>query len=131
MKFKRVLLKALANIVVADFKSVKKKFLKQEIEEEEIDEYIDLFKKLKDGNRITKVEEKNIDNWGKKSFEEFKEFLDELKETKSKTQLKKLKKMQGAELVAENDDWYVYKMTEKDAVDFYGSGTQSFDVCQL
>ena len=60
---KYILLSALKKLVEADFKSVKTKFLKQDIKETEVKKYLDLFK----------ADEKNIDFWGKKPFNEFKQ----------------------------------------------------------
>ena len=119
------LIKILSYIVIkSDFKSVLKKFEEQGILRNEIEEYFQHFKKIKQKNKIKQVEEKNIDYWGKKSFQEFKDFIDKLKDTKTASEEKKLKKMEGAELVAENDDYWVYKITNHDAVRTYGSGTK-------
>jgi len=110
--------------VISDFKAVEKKFEDQGIDLDTINVYIDDFKKLKDQNRIVSLDEKNIDYWGKKPWEEFKEFIDKLKTTKSKSAEKKLKKIEGAELYAENEDWYVYRILTLDASIMYGSGTK-------
>ena len=110
------------HFAIADFKSVKKKFVDQDIEVGLVDEYLDTFKNLR--NRITDLSHKNIDNWGKKPWEEFKEFIDKLKGTKSKSQEKKLEKIEGAELITENDDWFVYKIDTHKAAMIYGSGTK-------
>ena len=118
------LIAALENLIVtADFKSVKKKFVDdQDIEEGLVNEYLDSFKNLR--NRITELDHKNIDNWGKKPWAEFKEFIDKLKGTKSKSQEKKLEKTEGAQLIAENDEWFVYKIDTHKACMVYGSGTR-------
>ena len=122
---KNKLLKALSKaIVLADFKSVEKKFIEQNAEKDEIKKYLDLFKELKNNQRIQSIEDKNIDTWGKRTWEEFKEFVDDLKADKSKTEEKKLAKMEGAELVTEDDNWRVYKITSHDASRIYGSGTK-------
>jgi len=119
------LITALFKLVVeSDFKTVKIKFLGKGADEAEVEKYIEDFKKLKDGNRIKKVNEKNIDYWGKQPFKDFTRFINDLKETKSKTQEKKLKKMEGAELRGENDLWSVYKITTHKASCFYGSYTK-------
>jgi hypothetical protein len=120
----RTMLTALIRIVEGDFTSVRKKFLDQDVDENDLDQYIADFKKLKDQNRIGKVEDRNIDNWGKKPFEKFQEFIDRLKSERSMTKQRKLKKMEGAELRAENDDWRVYKITTHEAAMIYGSGTR-------
>jgi len=116
--------KPFSKLVAADFKTVEKKFIKLGIDKDLVQTYIEEFKELRDKNRIASISDKNIDNWGKKPWDEFKEFIDDLKKEVSKTQEKKLKKMEGAELVAENDDWYVYYITTHDACRIYGSGTK-------
>ena len=112
----------LQKIILADFKTTKKKFIDQGIEEDQIDTYFEDFKFLKDRNKIQSIEDKNIDNWGKKPWEEFVEFIDELKKEKSKSQEIREMKKEGAELVAEDDNWRVYKITTYEASRTYGSG---------
>jgi hypothetical protein len=112
----------LQKIILADFKTTKKKFIDQGIEEDQIDTYFDDFKFLKDHNKIRSIEDKNIDNWGKKPWEEFVEFVDELKTEKSKSEEIREMKKEGAELVAEDDNWRVYKITTYEASRTYGSG---------
>lgn len=119
------LIKILSYIIVhSDFKNVLKKFVDQGILRNEVEEYFELFKKAKEQNKVKEEKEKNIDHWGKGPFQEFKDFVDKLKDTKTKSEEKRLKKMEGAELVAENDDYWVYKITNHDAVRTYGSGTK-------
>jgi hypothetical protein len=112
----------LQKIILADFKTTKKKFIDQGIEEDQIDTYFEDFKFLKDHNKIRSIEDKNIDNWGKKPWEEFVEFVDELKTEKSKSEEIREMKKEGAELVAEDDNWRVYKITTYEASRTYGSG---------
>jgi len=112
--------KALRKIILADFKAVEKKFEKQGVEKELIKEYLDLFRKLRDQQKL-KGDDKNIDNWGKKDFEEFEKFLDEKSEEKK--HICQLKEMEGADLVAENDDWLVYNIKDYEASKRYGEGT--------
>ena len=117
------LLAALRNII-ADFKSVQKKFEDQGTPVEDIKQYLEDFKELRDRNKIKNVTEKNIDHWGSKPWEEFKEFVDKLKVEKTKSEERKIKKMEGAELVIENDDWFVYRIYTHDAARIYGSETK-------
>jgi len=124
MHNRRRLILVLSKLVKADFSTVKKIFLKQNAHSQEINEYFELFKELKKRDKIKNKDEKNIDRWGKKTFQEFKSFVDQLTETRTKSQDKKLKKMEGAELVAQNDDYYIYRITTHDAVLAYGSGTK-------
>ena len=112
------------SVIEADFKTVERKFLDQGIEKGLIKTVLDSFKDLKNKHRIKKTEEKNIDWWGKKDFKELKDFVTGLQETKSKTEETKIKKAEGAELRAENDLWYVYKIISHESACFYGSKTK-------
>ncbi len=109
-------------LLLEDFKTAEKKFLAQGAEEEAVKKTISAFKAVKD--RIKDAKDRDIDQWAKKSFEEFSEFVEKLSSTKSKTASKKLAKMEGAELVAENSGWYVYKITTHEAAMLYGSNTK-------
>ena len=122
----KYLIAALQKLVVeADFKSVERKFLDQGIKQAEVKKTLDTFKEIRDKHRIKKLEEKNIDYWGKQSFEDFKSFVDSLLKTSSKTSIKKdtHKKhtVDGAEFITENEDWLVYKINEYIASDLLGS----------
>lgn len=122
---KDTLLIALARYVaISDFKDVKKKFLNQGKEESAVDIVLDDFKELKKLQKIKDKEQKDIAYWGKQGFEELKTFVDNLKATPSKSEEKKLKKMEGAEKVAENDKWGVYRITTHEASCYYGGGTK-------
>lgn len=112
-------------IVQADFKTVEKKFIATE-DPASVTEYINLFKKLKDQNRIQDIKKKNIDFWGKKTFEEFKNFVDSLSRQKSMRQMKKSiyrepVDIEGAKLITENEDWFMYEITTYKAAKFLGS----------
>ena len=60
-----------SHFVEADFKTTAIKFEKQGIDPSIIKTYIDKYKDLKSKNKIKEGEAKDIDFWGKKSFEEF------------------------------------------------------------
>jgi len=120
MKSFKTKLEARYSIVEADFKTAKKKF-SLESSEDVVDEYLSTFKTLRDKNQIKELKDKDIDVWAKKGWEEFKAFVDSFKDTKTKTSTKTDKKAQGADLVAENEGWVVYKILTKDA---YGSNTK-------
>ena len=123
MKSFKTKLEARYSIVEADFKTAKKKF-SLESSEDVVDEYLSTFKTLRDKNQIKELKDKDIDVWAKKGWEEFKAFVDSFKDTKTKTSTKTDKKAQGADLVAENEGWVVYKILTKDACILYGSNTK-------
>ena len=112
----------LMHLIEADFKTAEKKFLDQGINQSEIKEYFEHFKALKP--RIPEASDRDIDQWVKRGWTDFKDFLDKLKGTKSKTKLKKLEKMEGAELVAENEGWLVYRIKNHQASRQYGYETK-------
>ena len=123
----KTLLKALRHIIMADtllanFKTVEKKFEQQGIDKETIKQYLADFKKLRDTKDLG--ENKDIDTWGKKSWNEFKKFVDNTKKEKSKTEEKKIKKVEGADLVFSDKNWSIYKILNFDAAMNYGSGTK-------
>lgn len=109
-----------------DFKTSAKRFMDQGAERAEVDAAIANFKRLKP--RIQDPVKKDIDRWS--SWEDFSAFIDELKGTKSKSQLKKAgqehigQEVPGAELVAEDPYWWVYKITTHEAARKIGSKTK-------
>jgi len=101
--------------VVADFASVKKKFIEQGEEEAEVEKYLKMFKELRDSQKIREIEDKNIDNWGKKPFTQLVEFVESLVDLPTEIRQLKQKNIKGAKLVAENDEWYVYEISQYEA----------------
>ena len=117
------ILAALKKIIIqADYKTVFKKFVDQGNGEETVKQYLTEFKELRDKKDLGEF--KDIDLWGKKSFEEFKEFVKKSKLEKSKTEEKKLEKSEGAALVHQNNDWSVYRIFTHKAARRYGAGTK-------
>ena len=117
------ILAALKKIIIqADYKTVFKKFVDQGNGEETVKQYLTEFKELRDKKDLGEF--KDIDLWGKKSFEEFKEFVKKSKLEKSKTEEKKIEKSEGAALVHQNNDWSVYRIFTHKAARRYGAGTK-------
>ena len=110
--------------VSADFKTVEKKFSTETQQADEVKDYLSRFKKLKKDSKIKDVTEKDIDSWGKQGWVKFKAFVEELEGKKSKTEEKREARADGAELRAENEGWYVYKILNKDACITFGAGTR-------
>ena len=120
----RALVIAKYKIVLADYKTVKYKFIKQGIAPDSVNKYIDTFKKLRDQNKIKDLKKKDIDFWGRGKFEDFVSFIDQSQKEKSKSELKKEERKapwkmdeipEGAEKVAENKDWVVYRIDNFEA----------------
>jgi hypothetical protein len=86
-------------------------------------DYLEKFKSLRDRNQL-EGDDRDIDSWGKKSWEEFKDFMDSQSQNTSKTAQKKLARTEGAKQVFEDDNWVVYHITSYEASKLYGSGTK-------
>ena len=110
-------------LVTSDFKTVEKKFADQGVSLEVVKDYLEKFKTLRDRNQL-QGDDRDIDSWGKKSWEEFKEFMDTNSQNTSKTAQKKLARTEGAKQVFEDDNWVVYHITSYEASKLYGSGTK-------
>jgi len=106
---------AVLRSVVADFASVEKIFVDQGEDVSDVKKYLKMFKELRDGQKIKEIEDKNIDNWGKKPFSDLIEFVDSLQNLPTEIRQLRQKKIKGAKLVAENKDWFVYEVSEYDA----------------
>jgi hypothetical protein len=111
-------------LILEDFKTVEKKFVDSGVPQDDVKKYLSLYKDAKTKNKIKDAEDLNIDTWGKKPWDEFKIFVDKLSQQKTKSEVQKQEKMEGATLVAENDQWYVYEITDHKACMMYGSGTK-------
>jgi hypothetical protein len=109
--------------LIESFKDAERKFIEQGFSKEEVKQYIDLFKSLKD-KKIKDFKQKDITFWIKQGFEDFKSFIDSKEQETTKTQDRKLKKLSGADLVSENEEWYVYRIKDFNASKSYGSGTR-------
>jgi len=110
--------------ITADFKTVEQKFLTQNVSGTDIKTYMDLFKQAKSKNKIKNKNEMDIDYWGKKPFNEFKDFIDTVSKQKTKTETTKELKTKGAELIAENNYYFVYHITTHKAAQIYGANTK-------
>jgi hypothetical protein len=124
--FKQVIAKY--TLVTSDFKTVEKKFLDLGAEKAKVKDYLDRFKKLRDRNKL-KDDEKNIDLWGSKPFQEFQERIEELEKAKTRTEKKKGKvdlreNIPGAKLITENEEWTVFEITTNEASHKLGQGTE-------
>jgi len=109
-------------VVTADFKTAQKKFEKQGIPPKEIKYYLSSFKDLKP--KIKNTKQKDIDYWATQTWDVFKTFVDTISKNKSKSEDIKQSKITGANLVFEDDNWYVYKILSYEAAKYYGKGTK-------
>lgn len=115
------------SLVVANFKTVKNKFINQGEDPDEVEKYLELFKKVRDKNKL-ESHERDINFWSKRSFSEFVNRITELDKTPTKRQRKRGlinldKKVNGADKIAENEDWVVFHVKTNDAAEELGQGT--------
>jgi len=112
---------ALSRIIEADFKTALNKFQEQGVDDDVIKDTFEAFKEAKKKNKIKENDQKNIDWWAKKPWDEFKAFVDEVTESLTKGDEVRYKANKGAELRAEDDNWVVYKMLSQEGCVFYGT----------
>ena len=98
---------ALSRIIEADFKTALNKFQEQGVDDDVIKDTFEAFKEAKKKNKIKENDQKNIDWWAKKPWDEFKAFVDEVTESLTKGDEVRYKANKGAELRAEDDNWVV------------------------
>lgn len=94
------------------------------ITDSEATQLVDDFTKAKDKGMIKLNNDRNLQLWMKKPALDFKKFVNELKNIKSNTELRVLTKNEGAELLFEDNYWYVYHIKNYGACKIYGSGTK-------
>lgn len=105
------------------YKEVAQKFVVAGDDPGQVKQTLKTFKELASRNLIQDLNQKNIDWWGKKSFDDLKRFVDDLSKEKSKTQEKR-KKIPGRSInLLENDKWLVVIPLDKDASCFHGKNT--------
>lgn len=125
MKLNNRIIKALYEVKInriinESYATVKERFIKDGADKAEVKSLLDLHKKLKDMKRL-KSEEINIDVLAKgKTFDEFKSFMSRYSEKDTATKTDKFNKLKN-KIVAENDEWVVYKIdTAEEAYIFHG-----------
>lgn len=85
---------------------------------------VDTFNEYRKTNRIEEPVNKDVYAWLKRPANEFVDFVRELQDKVSNTQKKKRIKEEGAELIAENEDWIVLHITTYEACCKYGAGSR-------
>lgn len=107
-------------IINESYATVKDRFIRDGADKTEVKSLLDLHKKLKDMRRL-KDNEINIDILAKgKSFDEFKSLMSHYSEKDTATKIDKFNKLKN-KIVAENDEWVVYKIdTVEEAYLFHG-----------
>lgn len=125
MKLNNRIIKALYEVKInriinESYATVKDRFIRDGADKLEVKSLLDLHKKLKDMRRL-KDNEINIDVLAKgKTFDEFKSLMSRYSEKDTATKTDKFNKLKN-KIVAENDEWVVYKIdTAEEAYLFHG-----------
>ena len=107
--------------VVSDFKTSSTRFVGQGHPRDKVDHALKAFKRLRDQQKIKDAKQKDIDQW--KDFEALQTFVEKL-DSESTVSRKLGQETEGAQLIAENDGWRVYKILNHQACMRYGQDTQ-------
>jgi hypothetical protein len=107
--------------VVSDFKTSLTRFVGQGHPGDKVDHVLKAFKRLRDQQKIKDAKQKDIDQW--KDFEALEKFVAKL-DSESTVSRKLGEKTDGAELIAENEGWRVYKLLNHQACMRFGDDTQ-------
>jgi len=108
--------------VVSDFKTSLTRFVGQGHPGDKVDHVLKAFKRLRDQQKIKDAKQKDIDQW--KDFEALQDFVDKLDSESTVSRKLGGQKTDGAELIAENEGWRVYKILNHQACMRYGDDTQ-------
>ena len=109
-------------IIREGYKEVQQKYVSAGIDPESVEKTFKTYKDLVNRNQVS-GNERNIDWWGKQSFDKFKAFVDEKSSEHSPTQLKR-NKISGKSInLEENDDWLIVIPLDKDASCFHGDNS--------
>ena len=108
--------------VVSDFKTSSTRFVGQGHPGDKVDHVLKAFKRLRDGQKIKDTKQKDIDQW--KDFEALEKFVTKLDSESTVSRKLGGQKTDGAELIAENEGWRVYKILNHQACMRYGDDTQ-------
>jgi hypothetical protein len=108
--------------VVSDFKTSLTRFVGQGHPGDKVDHVLKAFKRLRDQQKIKDAKQKDIDQW--KDFEALEQFVAKLDSESTVSRKLGGQKTDGAELIAENEGWRVYKILNHQACMRYGQDTQ-------
>ena len=107
--------------IVSDFKTSSTRFVGQGHPRDKVDHVLKAFKRLRDQQKIKDAKQKDIDQW--KDFEALQSFVEKL-DSESTVSRKLGQETEGAQLIAENEGWRVYKILNHQACMRYGQDTQ-------
>lgn len=116
------LMELIKNTLYEGFKEVSSKFMSEINDQDEVSKYINLYKELSKKNQLS-GDEKNIDLWGKKPFNEFKHFVDQKSNQQTKTSVKRSKNVGKSITLFENEEWLIVVPLNQDASCYHGKNT--------
>ena len=82
------------------------------------------FETAKKKNLIKNNDDKNLQLWMKKPYDDFVDFVIDLSQRKTTTAVKKEEKVAGSELVFEDNNWKIYHIKNHAAAKLLGKGTK-------
>lgn len=109
-------------IIREGYKEVQQKYVSAGIDPQSIEKTFNTYKSLVDRNQVS-GNERNIDWWGKQSFDQFKAFVDEKSSEKSSTQAKRSKIPGKSINLVDNENWLIVIPLDKDASCFHGKNS--------
>ena len=109
-------------IVKEGYKEVQQKYITAGVDPQSVEKTFDTYKDLVNRNQVS-GNERNIDWWGKQSFDQFKSFVDEKSSEKSTTQIKRSKIPGKSINLVDNDNWHIVIPLDKDASCFHGKNS--------
>lgn len=109
-------------IINEGYKEVQQKYISAGIDPELIDKTFKSYKDLVNRNQVS-GNERNIDWWGKQSFDQLKAFVDEKSSEHSPTQLKRSKIPGKSINLVDNTKWLIVIPLDKNASCFHGKAS--------
>ena len=106
-------------LLFEDYKTVRAKWVKSGADASSVDTIIAQYREMINAHRIS-GDQKNIDWWGKKSWEEFKSFVDAQYASPSVTQVKRKKVVGKSITVREDNEWLIVIPLDREASCFHG-----------
>ena len=109
-------------IIREGYKEVQQKYVSAGVDPQSIEKTFNAYKDLVNRNQVS-GNERNIDWWGKQSFDQFKAFVDEKSSEKSTTQVKRSKLPGKSIKLVDNNNWLIVIPLDKDASCFHGKNS--------
>ena len=109
-------------IIKEGYKEVQQKYITAGIDPQSVEKTFTSYKDLVNRNQVS-GNERNIDWWGKQSFDQFKAFVDEKSSNHSTTQVKRSKIPGKSINLVDNENWHIVIPLDKDSSCFHGKNS--------